>query len=92
MPYQEKDENENVTNTWTYEDSWYKELKNDEGDLVPGWAIGFESRYPEDKVGTHDADALYDLARWVNELAQLYGIPALKGESNEVPETRALAL
>lgn len=92
LPYQEKDKDDNVTNTWTYEDSWYKELKNDDGDLVPGWAIGFESRYPEDKLGTHDADALYDLARWVNELAQLYGIPALKGESNVIPETRALAL
>ena len=92
LPYQEKNENEEVIKTWTYEDSWYKHMINKDGDEVPGWAIGFESRYPEDKLGDNDADALYDMARWVNELAQLYGIPALKGESAEVPATRELAL
>ena len=30
--------------------------------------MGFESRYPEDKVGYHDADALYPVASWLNEL------------------------
>jgi len=35
---------------------------------VPGWTLGFESRYPEDRVGYHDADMLYPLASWINEL------------------------
>ena len=92
LPYQEVDSNKQVTSVWSYRDSWYELVKNDEGEMVPGWTIGFESRYPEDKTDFHDADPLYNLASWVNELAQLYGIPALKGESSEVPETRALSL
>ena len=29
---------------------------------------GFESRYPEDKDGLQDADVLFSLASWINEL------------------------
>lgn len=36
-----------------------------------GWTKGFESRYPEDKDGTHDADALYPVAHWIYELWEL---------------------
>lgn len=43
----------------TYRQTWY------EGDT---WTEGFESRYPEDVVNSHGADALYPLAAWVNEL------------------------
>ena len=52
-----------------YHDTWYntfwdaKEKRN-----APGWTLGFESRYPEDRIGYHDADSLYPLASWLNEL------------------------
>jgi hypothetical protein len=52
----------------SYEDTWYGTYINKDGEEVPGWTLGFESRYPEDKVGYHDADALYPLASWINEL------------------------
>jgi hypothetical protein len=57
--------------TYSYYDTWYKTFTNKDGDAVPGWTLGFESRYPEDKVGYHDADALYPLASWLNELATM---------------------
>lgn len=52
----------------TYENSWYGTFKNSDNEMVPGWTLGFESRYPEDKVGYHDADSLYPLAKWLNDL------------------------
>lgn len=53
---------------WNYTDTWYRTFVNKEQKRVPGWTLGFESRYPEDKVGYHDADALFPLAKWVNDL------------------------
>lgn len=52
---------------YTYDETWYNEFVKG-SDLVPGWALGFESRYPEDKLGAHDADALQPLAKWLNTL------------------------
>ena len=71
-----KDENGNMVpdpsgGYYTYEETWYNTFKNKDNDDVPGWTLGFESRYPEDKVGYHDADALYPLASWINELYTL---------------------
>jgi hypothetical protein len=57
--------------TYSYEETWYNEFTNKDGDKVPGWALGFESRYPEDRLGFHDADMLYPLASWLNELNEL---------------------
>ena len=51
-----------------YYDTWYGDRENADKEIVPGWTIGFESRHPEDKVGLHDADALWPLASWLNEL------------------------
>lgn len=53
-----------------YEETWYNTYKDDDKTL-PGWTKGFESRFPEDKVGANDADCLYDMARWINELYEL---------------------
>ena len=55
---------------YSYEDTWYKGFES-EGDIVPGWSLGFESRYPEDRIGYHDADMLYPLASWLSELYYL---------------------
>ena len=61
--------------TYTYEETWYNTFTNKDNKLVPGWTLGFESRYPEDRVGYHDADMLYPLASWLNELYNLrYGL------------------
>ncbi len=57
--------------TYTYEETWYNQFTNKDGDKVPGWALGFESRYPEDRIGFHDADTLYPLASWLNSLYAL---------------------
>lgn len=57
--------------TFNYYDSWYKTFLNSDSEPVPGWTLGFESRYPEDRVGYHDADMLYPLASWLNELYYL---------------------
>ena len=57
--------------TYSYQETWYNEFTNKDGDKVPGWALGFESRYPEDRLGFHDADTLYPLASWLNELHTL---------------------
>jgi hypothetical protein len=51
-----------------YESTWYNTFTNKDNELVPGWTLGFESRYPEDKIGYHDADSLYPFASWLNEL------------------------
>ena len=56
---------------YTYYDTWYRNFLNKENKIVPGWALGFESRYPEDRVGTHDADMLWPLASWLNTLYNL---------------------
>ena len=50
-----------------YWHTWY-----DDADGKPGWTKGFESRYPEDKDGLKDADALYDLAHWIYLLWKNY--------------------
>ena len=55
---------------YTYEETWYNGFE-DGGDILPGWTFGFESRYPEDRVGYHDADMLYPLASWLSELYYL---------------------
>lgn len=55
----------------SYHDTWYEAYEKVGSGIVPGWTLGFESRYPEDRVGYHDADALYPLASWVNELYTL---------------------
>lgn len=57
--------------TYTYAETWYNTFTNKDGDNVPGWTLGFESRYPEGRVGYHDADSLYPLASWINELNEL---------------------
>ena len=53
---------------YSYYETWYNTFTNSDGKNVPGWTLGFESRYPEDRVGYHDADMLYPLASWINEL------------------------
>lgn len=53
---------------FSYQETWYNTFINADGDSVPGWTLGFESRYPEDRIGYHDADMLYPLASWLNEL------------------------
>ena len=53
-----------------YEETWYNTYVDGE-DTLPGWTKGFESRFPEDKVGMHDADCLYEVAKWINELYRL---------------------
>ena len=56
----------------SYHDTWYNTFVNTDGDDVPGWTLGFESRYPGDRIGYHDADMLYPLASWINELYLMY--------------------
>ena len=56
---------------YNYEETWYGTFVNKDNERVPGWTLGFESRYPEDRVGYHDADALYPLASWLNALYNL---------------------
>jgi hypothetical protein len=56
---------------YSFYDTWYGTFKNKDNKDAPGWTLGFESRYPEDKVGYHDADALYHFAKWVNDLYTL---------------------
>lgn len=51
-----------------YHDTWYGTYKNKKNEDIPGWTLGFESRYPKDRVGYHDADMLYPLANWLNQL------------------------
>jgi hypothetical protein len=49
-----------------YSSTWYGTFTNKDNKKVPGGTLGFESRYPEDRVGYHDADALWPLANWLN--------------------------
>ena len=52
-----------------YEESWYNTVwDSKEKRYAPGWTLGFESRYPEDRLGYHDADMLWPLASWLHEL------------------------
>lgn len=52
-----------------YHDTWYNTFWDaKEKREAPGWTLGFESRYPEDRIGYHDADSLYPFASWLNEL------------------------
>ena len=53
--------------TLDFDTTWYGTWNG-----KPGWRAGFESRYPEDKEGYHDADSLYELASWIHELYTLY--------------------
>lgn len=55
-----------------YQETWYNDFVNTDNKRAPGWTAGFESRFPEDEVGRHDADSLYPLASWTNELYTLY--------------------
>lgn len=58
----------------TYEETWYELITDESGKTHYGWTEGFESRHPEDLVGEHDADDIYTMASWVNELATMrYG-------------------
>jgi hypothetical protein len=61
-----------TTEAERYYDTWYSERENEDKEIVPGWCIGFESRHPEDKKGLHDADVLWPLASWLNELYTIY--------------------
>lgn len=61
-----------------YYHTWYDNFttagvsdKDEVTGAAPGWTFGFESRYPEDKKGKNDADVLYELANWLNELYDL---------------------
>ena len=56
---------------YTFNETWYNTFVNKDNEEVPGWALGFESRYPEDKIEPADADALYPLASWLNELYEM---------------------
>ena len=55
-----------ILERYSYYDTWYGTF-----DKAPGWTLGFESRYPEDRVGYHDADMLWPLANWLNQLQLL---------------------
>lgn len=59
-----------------YHDTWYNTFWDaKEKREAPGWTLGFESRYPEDRIGYHDADMLYPLAAWLHELYNIrYGL------------------
>lgn len=54
----------------SYQETWYGPHEIDGEEDQPGWTIGFESRYPEDLVGKHDADSLWDLANWIYALQE----------------------
>ena len=85
-----KDENGNFIpdpagGYYTYKETWYNTFENKDGDQVPGWCLGFESRYPEDRIGYHDADMLYPFASWLNEL---YYLKASSEENTVVANQR----
>jgi hypothetical protein len=61
-----------------YYDSWHSNRINEDKEVVPGWCIGFESRYPEDKTALEDGDALWPLASWLNDL---YAIKYIDGDA-----------
>ena len=64
----EEYEQNSKTEQERFRDTWYSTRINEDKEKVPGWARGFESRHPEDKIDTHDADALWPLASWINDL------------------------
>lgn len=64
---------------YDYNQTWYNIFQNG-NDQVYGWTLGFESRYPEDRIGKHDADMLYPLAAWLNELKILYDKEIAEGK------------
>lgn len=58
----------------SYEKTWYEPMEkliDGKKVIIPGWANGFESRYPDGRIGYHDADMLYPLASWIHELYTL---------------------
>ena len=57
-----------TTEAERYYNTWYGLRENEEKEIVPGWTIGFESRHPEDLADAHDADELWPLASWLNNL------------------------
>jgi hypothetical protein len=67
-----------------YWHTWYDDKEEGFGD----WTKGFESRYPEDKDGTYDADALYPLAHWLYELNNLRH--SVKGNAPSEEENQKL--
>jgi hypothetical protein len=78
----------------TYEDTWYKTFWHEKDQsYYPGWRMGFESRYPDGDEGVHDADALYPLANWVNELYTLRtsGASAEEKKANDKLATERFA-
>ena len=77
-----------VAGYYTYEETWYNAFDKD-GDMMPGWCAGFESRYPEDRVGFHDADMLYPFASWLNALH--YDKLSCQENINKAEEALALA-
>ena len=49
--------------------SFYTKVKNEDGDMVPNWALSYESRYPEaeeDDFSDVDIASWYRLVSWVN--------------------------
>ena len=64
---------------YDYNQTWYNIFQSG-NDQVYGWTLGFESRYPEDRIGKHDADMLYPLAAWLNELKILYDKEITEGK------------
>ena len=59
----------------TYEETWYEKVTDPiTGKSHWGWTEGFESRHVEDLDDKTDADCIYTMASWVNELSELrYG-------------------
>ena len=76
-PTQTYDENATYYKVhFNYRESWYNTVwDTKEKRYAPGWTLGFESRYPEDRLGYHDADMLWPLASWLHELYNIrYGL------------------
>lgn len=69
--------------TYDYEQTWYGTYSPTAGKSVYGWTLGFESRYPEDLTGKHDADPLYPLAKWIYDLNQKRIAEEAKGKKPE---------
>lgn len=73
------------TVTFNYEETWYNTVwDTKEKRYAPGWTLGFESRYPEDRLGYHDADMLWPLASWLHELYNLrYGYEGVTADPDQ---------
>lgn len=64
-----KMKNATTKERYSYQETWYNTFrKSDSSDEQYGWTLGFESRYPEDLTGKHDADTLWPLASWLYDL------------------------